>query len=324
MATIGTILYWFAGNRNECHANNVDPDISISRPWNIAQAASDNISFVGGKHAGHLLRTLRSTACRLVIIDRKLFSGLNKDELPERMAFIVSDDPKSDLITLCKVHFPVEQKEDPQIHASACISDGAVLGSNVSIGACAVIEQGAAIGDNSSVDAGTLVKGNVTIGSNVTIGASCVLGGVGFGYSKNDTTGVFEQFPHYGGVIIKADVNIGNNVCIDRGSLSDTIIETGVRIDNLVHIAHNVVIGKNSLIIAQTMIGGSAVIGENCWLAPSSCIRNGISIGNNTTVGLASTVTKNIDSDSTVVGSPAIDLVEHNQLRKRLRRLMDP
>jgi UDP-3-O-[3-hydroxymyristoyl] glucosamine N-acyltransferase len=118
-------------------------------------------------------------------------------------------------------------------------------------------------------------------------------------------------------------VHIGNNTCIDRGSLSDTILYEGVKVDNLVHIAHNVKIGKNSLIIAQSMIAGSVTIGENCWIAPSSCIRNAVKIGNQVTIGLASTVTKNVPDNSTVLGSPALPIEEFVKLRKIQKKYLE-
>ena len=147
--------------------------------------------------------------------------------------------------------------------------------------------------------------------------SNSVIGGVGFGYAQDELTKQYVRFPHYGRVIIHNNVSIGNNTCIDRGSLSDTIMHDGVKIDNLVHIAHNVKIGKNTLIIANAMIAGSVIIGENCWIAPSSCIRNGITIGDNVTVGLASTVTKNIGSSQTVMGSPAVSIEDFLKLREQ-------
>ena len=117
-------------------------------------------------------------------------------------------------------------------------------------------------------------------------------------------------------------MHIGNNTCIDRGSLKDTVIGEGVKIDNLVHIAHNVNIGKNSLIIACSMIAGSVDIGENSWVAPSSTIRNAITIGKNTTIGLASTVVKSVPDNTTVIGNPAIARDDFLLLRKQQKEYL--
>ena len=130
------------------------------------------------------------------------------------------------------------------------------------------------------------------------------IGGTGFGYEKN-TDGEFELFPHIGGVRIEKNVDIGANTCIDRGTLGNTIIGAGSKIDNLVHIAHNVKIGRNCAIIAHSMIGGSTVINDNCWVAPSACVRDGISIGSNSIIGLGSVVVKPIPDNEVWAGNPA-------------------
>src|SRR5690606_230154 len=120
---------------------------------------------------------------------------------------------------------------------------------------------------------------------NVTINAGTVIGAEGFGYQRNEN-GEFEKFPHIGGVIINDNVDVGSNTSIDRGALGNTIIGEGAKIDNLVHIAHNVKVGKHAAVIAHAMIGGSSVIGDYSWVAPNSAIRDQISIGNRVTVGL--------------------------------------
>lgn len=105
--------------------------------------------------------------------------------------------------------------------------------------------------------------------------------------------------------MIEDDVDIGANTCIDRGALGDTRIGRGARIDNLVHIAHNVQVGAHAAVIADAMIGGSAKIGAYAWIAPSACIRDRVSVGERAVVGLASLVTKDVPADVTVLGAPA-------------------
>ena len=127
---------------------------------------------------------------------------------------------------------------------------------------------------------------------------------------------MLEKFPHIGTVIIEDDVEIGSNTCIDRGTLGDTIIGEGVRIDNLVHISHNVEIGRHSAVIANAMVGGGTKIGELSWVAPSSSVRDRLEIGDNSVIGLASVVTKDISPNKTVMGSPAREQSEQKALLK--------
>ncbi|MBU2082164.1 UDP-3-O-(3-hydroxymyristoyl)glucosamine N-acyltransferase [Patescibacteria group bacterium] len=150
----------------------------------------------------------------------------------------------------------------------------------------------------------TAVISNAEIGKNVRIGAGTVIGGEGFGYMP-DENGELIQFPHIGGVIIEDNVEIGVNVCIDRGALGDTIIGRGTKIDNLVHVAHNVKIGKNCQIICLVGIGGSVEIGDNSFVGISACIRNQIKIGKNAVIGMGAVVVKNVPDNMTVAGNPA-------------------
>ncbi|MBI2446482.1 MAG: UDP-3-O-(3-hydroxymyristoyl)glucosamine N-acyltransferase, partial [Parcubacteria group bacterium] len=113
------------------------------------------------------------------------------------------------------------------------------------------------------------------------------------------------QFPHVGGVIIEDGVEIGANTCVDRGALGDTIIREGAKIDNLVHIAHNVIIGKNCRIICLVGIGGSVEIGDDSFIGISASIKNQKKIGKNVTVGMGAVVTKDIPDNTIVIGNPA-------------------
>lgn len=145
-------------------------------------------------------------------------------------------------------------------------------------------------------------------GKNVKIGENCSIGNDGFGFVKREN-GELLKFPHFGDIIIEEDVEIANNVCIDRGSLSNTIIRKGAKIDNLVHIAHNVEIGENTMVIAGSVICGSVKIGNNCWIAPNASLKDWIKVGNNVVVGLGAVVINDVDDNDTVIGNPAKKLV---------------
>ena len=193
------------------------------------------------------------------------------------------------------------------ISATAFIGNNVTIAEDVSIGHYVIIEDNCSIGNKTIIDHHTVIKEGTKIGKNVIIGANNTIGGVGFGYEK-DETGQFMFIPHIGNVVIEDNVEIGNNTCIDRAVLGSTVLMKNSKIDNLVHIAHGVKVGKNSLVIANAMVAGSVEIGENTWVAPSSSILNQKKIGNNVTIGLAAVVVKDVVDGQTVIGSPAEEI----------------
>lgn len=145
---------------------------------------------------------------------------------------------------------------------------------------------------------------NTSIYSELNIGHASSIGGAGFGFVFEDDQTSW-RVPHLGRVILHDRVEIGSNTCIDRGCLGDTVIGEATKIDNLVHIAHNVKIGKNCHIVAHACIAGSAKIGSGTWVGPHAVIRNGITVGKNCLIGMGAVVTKDVPDGWTVAGVPA-------------------
>lgn len=221
-------------------------------------------------------------------------------EFPDKL-FIKVANPRLTFARIVK-HLFVPNPEYT-IHPTAVIHPEATIAQQVSIGPHCVIGK-CTIGAHTILHGNVFLFDHVTIGQHVTIMPNTTIGSVGFGYERNEE-GNFELFPHIGGVIIADHVDIGSSVCIDRGTLGNTIIGEGTKIDNLVHIAHNVQIGKHCAIIAHAMIGGSTVIQDHSWIAPSACIRDGLTIGKNATVGLGAVVVKPIPENEIWMGNPA-------------------
>ena len=171
------------------------------------------------------------------------------------------------------------------------------------VGPNVLIERGVVLGENIIFEGNNYIHSGTTIGDNVLIQANTVIGGEG--YSHEYIEDELIHLPHIGGVIIEANVTIGSCVCIDKGLLAYTILKEGCRIDNLVHIAHDVYIGRNAFIVACSMLGGRAVLEGGCWIAPNSSIKNGIKIGHNALVGMHSCVLKNVGNGKVVYGVPA-------------------
>ena len=216
---------------------------------------------------------------------------------------------------------PQDVKHPSGIHARAVVSASARLGKNVGVGACAVIEDGAVIGDNTviypncfvgskvSIGSNCIVYSNVSIrekvvvGNNVIIHCGSVLGSDGYGFVT--VNGVHHKIPQVGIVVVENDVEIGANCTIDRARFDKTVIGQGTKIDNLVHIAHNVVVGKNCLIVAQVGISGSTEIGNNVILAGQVGVVGHITIGDNSIVMAKSGISKSLPEGSIMYGIPA-------------------
>ena len=227
-------------------------------------------------------------------------------ELPSttNIVLIPVENPRLVFIKILQNFFPKDKK--------AGIEDTAIIGKNCQISRNAYVGHHAVIGDNVNIGDDTIIYSNVAIYDNVTIGANCiinsgsVIGADGFGYERDGD--VLMKFPHIGSVIIEDNVEIGSNTSIDRGTVSDTIINRNVKIDNLCHIAHNVVIEENAVIIACSMVGGSTRVGKKSWIAPGAILRDGLVIGDNATIGLGAVVLRNVEQDDVVAGVPAKSL----------------
>lgn len=165
-------------------------------------------------------------------------------------------------------------------------------------------------------ESGTEVQMDTKIGDGVKIGNNCVIGGSGFGYEK-DTDGSLIRMPHLSYVEIQDNVTIHNNVNIDRGVLSPTIIGKGTVIDSLSHIAHGIVTGENCCIIAQAGIGGSCILGNNVYVGFGAHIKNKVRIGNNAIIGMGAVVLNDVPDGETWVGNPARKL-EKSKFQQRL------
>ena len=227
----------------------------------------------------------------------------NTNYIKQSCNYIIVDNPRQAFAGVLLNHFSPKMPL-AVISKNAIIHESVQIGKNVFIGDFTIIEEGCVIGDNCYIGYNNTIYSKTVIGCNVKIGSNNTIGGIGFGYEKNKE-GDYEILIHIGNVVINNKVEIGNNTCIDRAVLGSTLIHENVKIDNLVHIAHGVIIGRNSLIIANAMIGGSTVIGENVWVAPSVSIINKGNIGNDALVGMGAVVIKPVKENNIVVGNPA-------------------
>ena len=233
---------------------------------------------------------------------------------------IVVKDPYRAVLAVLP-RFVMPTPVDPGVHSTAVIGDGARLGPDVSIGPHVVLGRNVTLGARSRLAAGVVVESGVTIGDDCTLGANvvchegtrignrvvlkagAVIGGQGFGYLPSPQG--HQKIPHVGACILEDEVEIGSNSTVDRGSLDDTVIGRGTKIDNLVHVAHNIRIGERCLLMATTGLAGSVRIGNQVIIAGGVGIADHVRIGDGATISARSTVISDVAPQAVYGGYPA-------------------
>ncbi len=297
----------------------------------IETAGANDVTFITNDR--HIARLEKSGAG--VVIAGKRIAGLAKPQL-------IVKNVDAALIETLKIFAPKLKAAAEGIAPTAKVGQNVKIAKGVSVGAGAVIDDGAAIGENSVIaggckigenskvgkncrlDSNVAVYHNCTIGDNVIIQANSTIGSTGFGYSFID--GSHRLIPHNGGVVIEDFVEIGANCCVDRAKFGNTIIGAGTKIDNLVQIAHNVIIGKCCLVAAQVGISGSCRIGDGVVLAGQVGLVDNIEIGNGTMIGAQAGVMSGTEAGARLLGSPAMDIRDAMKvfgLMKRLPKLAE-
>jgi len=223
------------------------------------------------------------------------------------------------------IHPTVLKGENVKFKNNVSIGPYCILGNNVEIEEGSILVANVFIGNNVKIGKNVLIYPNVTvledtvIGNNVIIHSGTVIGSDGFGYIQKD--GRHIKVPQVGRVVIEDDVEIGANVTIDKATISETRISKGTKIDNLVHIAHNVYIGENVLLLAQVGIAGSSKVGNNSILAGQTGVTDHISIGSNVKAGPRTGIIQNVEDNQVVWGTPPIPFEEQKKISVASRRL---
>ena len=299
-----------------------EPDINVSGVSEIQNSLPGTITFLGNPKYKQFLTETQAEA----IFVR------NEDHLNGKNGIVVSN-PQLAMARTLRLFFP-QTSFEPSIHESAVIDSTASVGKNVFIDAGVVIKSGASIGDNAIIGANVVIgngaaigthcslKPNVTIYHNVIIGDNCIIhsgtaiGCDGFGYVSENN--IHEKIPQTGNVVIGNDIEIGSNCAIDRATIGVTSIGDMTKIDNLVHIAHNVKVGKGCLITAGFAVAGSTEIGDYCTFAGQVGIAPHIKIGSNSVFAAKSGVTKSLEGGKVYAGFPAREIREHNKREAQL------
>jgi UDP-3-O-[3-hydroxymyristoyl] glucosamine N-acyltransferase len=309
-----------------------DPNVEIRRVAKIEDAAAGDITFFANpKYEKHIAATRASA----ILVP----TGYDIARSPaSRLVFIKVPDPYVAFLQILKRITPMPDPFQKGIHATAVVPASAkvgsgaslgahvVLGENVVVGANTNIGPGCVLGNDSSVGESSVIYPNVSvyhgcqIGNRVILHAGVVIGGDGFGFApKSD--GTYEKIPHLGIVVIEDDVEIGANCTIDRATMGQTRIGHGTKLDNLVHIAHNVVIGENTVIAAQSGISGSTKVGKNVVIAGQVGVIGHLEIRDRSVLLAQAGIGKSTEPGKSYLGSPAKEHLRAMRIEAVVRSL---
>ena len=298
-----------------------DKTASINKLSKIENGDKNSLSFLGNPKYNNFLYESNSS---IILVKRDFIL-----EEPIQPTLIRVDDPNKSFSVLLdffsKKKSNLKGISDNSV-ISSCVkyhSDlffgnfsvcckGSVIGKNVKIHSQVFIGENVTIGDNSVINPGVKIYDNSIIGSNCIIHSGTVIGSDGFGFNI-DNEGNQKKVSHNGNVIIEDNVEIGANCTLDRATLGSTILRKGVKIDNLIQIAHNVEIGENTVIAGCTGIAGSTTVGKNCMIGGQVGIAGHLKIGDRVKIQAKSGILKNIESDSSVMGYPALNYRDYNR-----------
>lgn len=215
--------------------------------------------------------------------------------------------------------------ENLYLGAFSYLGENVKIGKNVKIYSQVYVGDNVVIGDDTTIFAGAKIHSETIIGKSCVINDNVILGADGFGF-RPDETGMYHKVPQTGNVILEDYVDIGPGTTIDRATLGSTVIKRGVKLDNQIMIAHNVIIGENTVIAAQTGVAGSTKIGKNCIIGGQVGIAGHISIGDNVRIQAQSGIGRNVKDNETLQGSPALGYSEYNKSYvhfKNLSKIVD-
>ena len=279
-------------------------NITIDNISSLESATASSISFLSDSS---YIPKLKETKSKVILIKKEDLKYWEKDYILVKNPYLAF----SKIATLFNelgendkhsIHESVvfgnnsKPEENNSIRANSIIGDNCLLGKNIQIGS------NVSIGDNVLIGSNTVIHSNVTIESNVKIGANCVffsgsrIGTDGFGYAPDDD-GSWSKIPQTGSVIIEDNVHIGANTTIDCGAIDNTVIRSGVKIDNLVHIAHNCEIGENTIIAAMAGFAGSTKIGKGCMIGGGAKIAPNITIADKTVISPTTAIGRSIKKE---------------------------
>lgn len=292
-----------------------DGNVSVSSIAKIEEGYPGAISFLANPKYTHHIYTTKSS---IVLVKKDFVAEHHIDATLIRV-----DDPYATVASLLEMVSKMMQPQPTGIEQPVFISEGIEIPEDVYIGAFAYIGKNVVIGKGVKIYPQCYIGDNVKIGDHTTlyagvkvyygceIGSRCILhsgavvGADGFGFAPVD--GHYNKIPQIGNVVIADDVEVGANTCIDRSTMGSTKINCGVKLDNLIQVAHNCEIGSDTVMASQAGVAGSAKIGSNCMIGGQVGIAGHIDIGDRVSIGAQSGIPRSVKSDSTLMGYPAVE-----------------
>ncbi|NJD19296.1 MAG: UDP-3-O-(3-hydroxymyristoyl)glucosamine N-acyltransferase, partial [Gemmatimonadetes bacterium] len=288
-----------------------DAALTVTAVASVRDAQPTDLAFLAAKR---YVRYLSGSRAGAFLVAEEL-----EPHVAGRARIVVKDPHRAQVLLLRRLH--PDRPQPAGIHPSAALGKEVRLGADVGVGPYAVLEDGVEVGDGSRIGAhvvlgagcrlgrGCILHPQVVLyphtqlGDRVIVHSGTVLGADGYGYAWFD--GAHQRIPHVGRVVLGDDVEIGANSAVDRGSIGDTVVERGVKVDNLVQIAHNVHVGEDSLLAGMVGIAGSARIGKGVWIGGQAGVINHLDIGDGARLAVASKVLRDVPPGVTVSGHPA-------------------
>jgi len=308
-----------------------DADITVRGLSKIEEGTEGTLSFLSNPKYEEYIYTTGASIC---IVNN---SFTPSKSIPSTLTMIKVEDAYSCFAKLLEFYDQMRKKE-PKIESPSFIAESATIGSDLYLGAFGYIGENSIIGnnvviypnvyigenvkigDNCILHPGSTVYVDCVIGHNCTIHAGTIIGADGFGFAPNEN-GEFQKIPQIGNVIIEDNVEIGSNCTIDRATMGSTVIKQGVKLDNLVQIAHNVEIGQNTVMAAQVGVAGSTKIGNNVMIGGQAGIGGHIHVADGTKIVAQSGIPNTIRKADTLMGSPGIPLEDFKKSYFGFRKL---
>jgi UDP-3-O-[3-hydroxymyristoyl] glucosamine N-acyltransferase len=296
-----------------------NPNAEVSRLSKIEEGAEGSLTFLSNKKYNNYIYTTKATITivnKTFVPEGEITTTLIKVEdayLSFSKLLEFYNQAKSNKVGIEQpsvISENVKYGENFYLGSFAYIGNSVTIGENVKIYPNCFIGDNVVIGNNVTIFAGAKVFSETEIGNNVSIHSGAVLGGDGFGFAPNPD-GTYSKIPQIGNLIIEDNVNIGAGTTIDRATMGSTIIRKGVKLDNQIQVGHNVEIGENTVIAAQTGIAGSTKIGKNCMIGGQVGFAGHITVGNNVHIQGKTGVTKSVKDGEILQGNPAMSYKEY-------------